>query len=259
MQRRNDSVRLVNGTSLCSGRLEVKTTQSTQRWSSVCEADFDQQDAEVVCRELGCGAPSVLQGVLYGEVEASMRTKEFHCGGHESSLMDCKSSGSDGNTCSSGKAVGLTCSEPVRLVGGLSRCTGSLEVKHQGDWRPVIVSGWTMKVAAVACRELGCPSPVSVERRKEYSVRSVWMISSDCVQSGSTLRECAESDSYSSILYIICSARGKIINSCAVMSLQASRGQQTDIQESIELHDYNLGVAAVEGEPTEEEGAQGAE
>ena len=88
----------------------MKTNQSTQRWSSVCEDYFDQQDAEVVCRELGCGAPSVLQGVLYGEVETPMRTKEFQCGGHESALLDCRSSGSDRNTCSPGKAVGLTCS-----------------------------------------------------------------------------------------------------------------------------------------------------
>ncbi|XP_034721995.1 scavenger receptor cysteine-rich type 1 protein M130-like, partial [Etheostoma cragini] len=122
-----DSVRLVNGTSLCSGRLEVKTNQSTQTWSSVCEQDFDQQDAEVVCRELGCGAPSVLQGALYGDVEPPMRTKEFQCGGHESALLDCRSSGSDRTTCSPGKAVGLTCSEPVRLVGGASRCAGTLE------------------------------------------------------------------------------------------------------------------------------------
>ncbi|XP_049909708.1 uncharacterized protein LOC126395948 [Epinephelus moara] len=47
------------------------------------------------------------------------------------------SSGSDRNTCSPGKAVGLTCSESddVRLVRGDSRCAGTLEVK-QGDWRP---------------------------------------------------------------------------------------------------------------------------
>ena len=103
----SDSVRLVNGTSLCSGRLEVKSEQS---WSSVCEDDFDQQDAEVVCRELGCGAPSVLQGALYGEVEAPMWTKEFQCGGHESALLDCRRSDSARSTCSPGKAVGLTCS-----------------------------------------------------------------------------------------------------------------------------------------------------
>ncbi|XP_053197853.1 scavenger receptor cysteine-rich type 1 protein M130-like [Scomber japonicus] len=128
----SDSVRLVNGTSLCSGRLEVKSEQS---WSSVCEADFDQQDAEVVCRELGCEAPSVLQGALYREVEAPMWTKEFQCGGNESALLDCRRSDSARRTCSPGKAVGLTCSDPVRLVGGASRCAGTLEVK-QGEWTP---------------------------------------------------------------------------------------------------------------------------
>ncbi|XP_054470214.1 scavenger receptor cysteine-rich type 1 protein M130-like [Anoplopoma fimbria] len=198
----SDSVRMVDGTSLCSGRLEVK---SNQRWSSVCEDDFDQQDAEVVCRELGCGAPSVLQGALYGEVEAPMWTKEFQCGGHESALLDCRSSGSDRNTCSPGKAVGLTCSEPVRLVGGDSRCAGTLEVKHQGDWRPVYGSDWTLKEASVACRDLDCGSAVSVGERKESSQRSVWRIYSDCVHSGSALRECSTSGSSSSILDLTCS------------------------------------------------------
>ncbi|XP_035860343.1 scavenger receptor cysteine-rich type 1 protein M130-like [Sander lucioperca] len=200
----SDSVRLVNGTSLCSGRLEVKTNQSTQRWSSVCEDDFDQQDAEVVCSELGCGAPSVLQGALYGEVEAPMRTKDFQCGGNESALLDCRSSGSDRNTCSPGKAVRLTCSEPVRLVGGASRCARTLEVK-QREWRPVsYYSDWSLKIAAAACRESDCGFAVSVERKKT-TYRSVWWITSDCVQSESALRECATSWSYSYILNLTCS------------------------------------------------------
>ncbi|KAL4005192.1 hypothetical protein ACER0C_004905 [Sarotherodon galilaeus] len=143
----SDSVRLLNGSSLCSGRLEVKSNQS---WSSVCEADFDQQDAEVVCRELACGPPSVLQGALYGEVEAPVWSKEFQCGGHESALLDCRSSGSARNSCSPGKAVGLTCSEPddVRLWGGANHCAGTLELKL-GEWRPVEATEWTLGTAAV--------------------------------------------------------------------------------------------------------------
>ncbi|XP_045890994.1 scavenger receptor cysteine-rich type 1 protein M130-like [Micropterus dolomieu] len=211
----SDSVRLLDGTSLCSGRLEVK---SNQRWSSVCEADFDQQDAEVVCRELGCGAPTVLQGVLYGEVEAPMWTKEFQCGGHESALLDCRSSGSARNTCSPGKAVGLTCSEPVRLVGGASRCAGTLELKHQGDWRPVGYSGWTLKTAAVACRELDCGSAVSVGQKEESSDRPVWRIRSDCVLSGSALRECVESGSSSSILNFTCSDSVRLLDGTSLCS-----------------------------------------
>ncbi|XP_034006784.1 scavenger receptor cysteine-rich type 1 protein M130-like, partial [Trematomus bernacchii] len=206
----SDSVRLLGGTGLCSGRLEVNSDQSNQSnpsWSSVCEADFDQQDAQVVCRQLGCGAPSVLQGALYGEGEAPMGTKEFQCGGHESALLDC-SSASERNTCPPGTAVSLTCSEPggVKLEGGESRCAGDLEVEHLGEWRPVdgSYSLWTLKAAEVACRELDCGSAVSVQR-EESSKRSVWRIRSDCVESGSALRECAASASSSHFLNLTCS------------------------------------------------------
>ncbi len=33
-----------------------------QSWMSVCDAVFDRQDAEVVCRELDCGAPVQVLG-----------------------------------------------------------------------------------------------------------------------------------------------------------------------------------------------------
>uniref|UniRef100_A0A669EVN5 SRCR domain-containing protein n=1 Tax=Oreochromis niloticus TaxID=8128 RepID=A0A669EVN5_ORENI len=199
-----DSVRLLKGSSLCSGRLQVK---SNQRWSSVCEDDFDLQDAEVVCRELGCGPPSHLQGALYGEVEAPVWSREFQCGGHESALLDCRSSGSVRSSCSPGKAAGLTCSEPVRLVGGASRCAGTLEVK-QGLWRSVEASGWTLKDAAVACRELDCGSAVLTGSRNASWDGPTWKIKPACVKSGSTLRECATSSQSPTVLELICSGKG---------------------------------------------------
>ncbi|XP_034004620.1 CD5 antigen-like [Trematomus bernacchii] len=228
----SDSVRLLGGTGLCSGRLEVNSDQSTQSnpsWSSVCEADFDQQDAQVVCRQLGCGAPSVLQGALYGEGEAPMWTKEFQCGGHESALLDC-SSASERNTCSPSRAVSLTCSEPggVQLVGGESRCAGTLEVKHDGEWRPVggYLSPWTLKEAGVVCRELDCGSAVSVGRREGSSRRSVWKINSDCAQSGSALRECAASDSSDYFLNLTCSDKLFLPNISVSSSLYGVSGAQ---------------------------------
>uniref|UniRef100_A0A671X0S2 Uncharacterized protein n=1 Tax=Sparus aurata TaxID=8175 RepID=A0A671X0S2_SPAAU len=268
----SDSVRLVNGTSLCSGRLEVKSDQSNQSnqwWSLVCEADFDQRDAEVVCRELGCGAPSVLWGALYGEVKALMLTKEFQCEGNESALLDCRSSGSDRNTCSPGKAVGLTCSERVRLVGGSSRCAGALEVK-QGDWRPVYDSNWTLTSAAVVCRELHCGSVVSTGLRNESTLKSAWEIRPDCVQSGSALRECVSPMWSSFFLEVTCS--GPTVSYIGLVRLvvlslgllllitlvcvthQTTRGQKPDPQEPMELDDYNLGVHRAE-----EEGGEAAE
>ncbi|XP_042273736.1 scavenger receptor cysteine-rich type 1 protein M130-like isoform X1 [Thunnus maccoyii] len=211
----SDPVRLVIGTSLCSGRLEVKSEQS---WFSVCEADFDQQDAKVVCRELGCGTPSVLQGVLYEEVEAPMWTKEFQCRGHESSLLNCGRSDSARSTCSSGKAVGLTCSEPVRLVGGASSCAGTLEVKKV-EWRPVSEFFWTLKRAAVVCRALNCGSAVSTGERKEPSGISKWLIPPECVESASGLSDCASSSSFpSSILEITCSESVRLVSGTSLCS-----------------------------------------
>ncbi|XP_044059867.1 scavenger receptor cysteine-rich type 1 protein M130-like isoform X2 [Siniperca chuatsi] len=211
----SESVRLVNGINLCSGRLEVK---SNQMWSSVCDADFDQQDAEVVCRELGCGAPSVFKGGLYGQVEAPVWMRKFQCEGNESALLDCGSSGSARNTCSPGKAVGLTCSDTddVRLVGGASRCTGILEYKHHGDWKAVDNLGfdWDLRATAVICRWLDCGSCTSTRKKTDSLERSVWWINTSCVQSNTTVKECvtAREKSSSSSLEIACSESVRLVN-----------------------------------------------
>ncbi|XP_045070187.1 CD5 antigen-like [Coregonus clupeaformis] len=181
----SESVQLVEGAGLCSGRLEVKSSQS---WASVCEADFDQQDAEVVCGELGCGAPAALQGGLYGEGEGQTWDKEFQCKGNESLLLDCHTSDRKNNTCLPSNAVGLTCSEPddVRLVGGGSRCAGGLERYDQGEWRTVGANdGNKEAVAAVVCRQLGCGSTVSV-----LPGNTTEWIRVDCSGSEPSLRKC---------------------------------------------------------------------
>uniref|UniRef100_A0A3B5QAW5 SRCR domain-containing protein n=1 Tax=Xiphophorus maculatus TaxID=8083 RepID=A0A3B5QAW5_XIPMA len=206
-----DNFRLVQGTNRCSGRLEVKTNQS---WSSVCEKDFDLQDAEVVCREISCGPPSVHQGSLYGEAEAPVGSREFLCEGSESALLNCSSRKSSGrNSCSPGQAVGLTCSDNIRLVGEASRCAGKLEMIHHEEWRPVAVWShyWDMNSAAAVCAKLDCGSAVSARNSKEASERPVWRIWSDCLDSGSTLKNCLPDDENNDQSYeFICSGNSEL-------------------------------------------------
>uniref|UniRef100_A0A8C7Y501 SRCR domain-containing protein n=1 Tax=Oryzias sinensis TaxID=183150 RepID=A0A8C7Y501_9TELE len=185
----SDSVRLENGSSGCSGRLEVKSNNS---WSSVCEDDFDLLDAEVVCRELGCGAPSVVQGALYGEAEAPILTREFFCEGHESASLDCGSSWRKTKACPPYKAVGITCSggggaTALKLVGDISHCAGTLEVFYGGEWGPVAASNWNWDSVSAVCAQLGCGSAMSSRSKDNFLNRSVWWIQPPC---GLSLEDC---------------------------------------------------------------------
>ncbi|KAJ0037124.1 hypothetical protein NL108_017455 [Boleophthalmus pectinirostris] len=180
-----DSVRLVSGSGLCSGSVQIWDGS----WTGVCDGDLDQRGAEVLCRELDCGAPSLLQGAL------SPLGQTFHCEGHESALMDCPRSNS--STCSSGATVNLTCSA-FRLVGGASRCAGTVEVKHEREWRRVDPLGrWDQEDTAVVCRDLDCGSAVYGEKRDGFPQSDVWRVRSDCVKE-SSVRECVSYSSSSS-------------------------------------------------------------
>ncbi|KAK3517664.1 hypothetical protein QTP70_015163 [Hemibagrus guttatus] len=103
------TLRLTAGPHQCSGRVEVFHGGS---WSTVCDADFDQQDAEVVCRELDCGIPvKVLGSAAFGRGEGQVWTEELQCRGTESEISFCpKSSSLKHSNCSHDNDVGLICS-----------------------------------------------------------------------------------------------------------------------------------------------------
>ena len=84
--------------------------------------------------------------------------------------------------------------DEVRLVEEGSRCAGGVEVKHQAEWRRLETvescSTWTMKTAAVFCRQLECGSAVSTTWFPDIEDRPTARFSSQCAGSESTLREC---------------------------------------------------------------------
>ncbi len=80
-------------------------------WMSVCDAVFDQQDAEVVCRELDCGAPvQVLGAAAFDKGDAQMWTQEIQCRGDESYISFCPTSTSFKHNCTPENYIGLLCS-----------------------------------------------------------------------------------------------------------------------------------------------------
>uniref|UniRef100_A0A3B4DWN1 SRCR domain-containing protein n=1 Tax=Pygocentrus nattereri TaxID=42514 RepID=A0A3B4DWN1_PYGNA len=182
-------VRLVGG-SCCSGRVEVFHGET---WSTVCDADFDQQDAEVVCRELGCGLPvEVLRAAAFGRGEGQVWSENLQCRGNESQIYFCPISSSLKHNCSHDSDVGLVCADSVRLVNGSSRCAGRVEVLHRGQWGTVCDNGWDMRDAAVVCRELRCGEAVDALSDAHFGPGSgpIWMDGVDCRGSESTLKHC---------------------------------------------------------------------
>uniref|UniRef100_A0A8U8B9Z5 Uncharacterized protein n=1 Tax=Geospiza parvula TaxID=87175 RepID=A0A8U8B9Z5_GEOPR len=80
-------LRLANGNGSCRGRVEVRLGGT---WGTVCDDDWDFPDAQVVCRQLGCGtalAATVLGSFGYGS--GPVLLDNVGCGGGEARLADC--------------------------------------------------------------------------------------------------------------------------------------------------------------------------
>lgn len=81
----------------------------------------------------------------------------------------------------------------LRLVGGGSRCAGTVEVEIQKRVGKVCSnSGWYMENANIVCRHLGCGSAL----KKSYQVYSkpkatnTWLIINSCVGNETSLWDC---------------------------------------------------------------------
>ncbi|XP_036431272.1 scavenger receptor cysteine-rich type 1 protein M130-like [Colossoma macropomum] len=152
--------RLTDSFHLCSGRVEVLHGET---WSTAGDADFDQQDAEVVCRELGCGLPvEVLGAAAFGRGEGQVWSKELQCRGNEFQISFCPTSPS--HNCTHDSDVGLVCAghTQARLANGSDSCSGRVELQYLNEWGTVCDVSWDMRAASVLCGQLKCGSAVAV-------------------------------------------------------------------------------------------------
>lgn len=80
-------LRLVGGYSRCSGRVEVL---HNQQWGTVCNNMWDLMDAEVVCRQVGCGTPLAARfGEPVEKEPGPVWLDEVKCTGTEAALSGC--------------------------------------------------------------------------------------------------------------------------------------------------------------------------
>ncbi|XP_077717964.1 T-cell differentiation antigen CD6 isoform X4 [Canis aureus] len=160
-------VRLVNGSSRCSGLVEVWFRLS---WGPACRALWDSRASEAVCRALGCGgaaestqptSPSLELPPGPGAGNASEALNAtlalapaVLCRGAEWRLCYVEERACDSN----GSPAEVTCAEnrAVRLTGGSGPCAGRVEMLEHRQWGSVCDDSWDLEDSHVVCRQLNC-------------------------------------------------------------------------------------------------------
>ncbi|XP_061166784.1 scavenger receptor cysteine-rich type 1 protein M130-like [Saccostrea echinata] len=151
-------VRLVNGNTTNMGRVEVVTEGI---WSTVCDGNWDDNDATVVCKQLGLGNSGIaMKNAAFGKGVGPIHVDKFACKGDENDLLKCSFTRS---SCDHSDDAGVVCvnqSNIIRLRDGTDRTNGRLEIKldESGSWGRVCSQRFGESDARVACRQLGLPT-----------------------------------------------------------------------------------------------------
>ncbi|XP_075010554.1 neurotrypsin-like isoform X2 [Calonectris borealis] len=191
-------LRLVGGKETFEGRVEV---YHDGKWGTICDDQWDDRDAEVVCRQLGLsGNPKALSWAHYGQGSGPILLDEVECSGNELSLDQCKKSDWGQQNCDHIEDAGVSCDPftegTVRLAGGRSPSEGRVEVYYNGDWGTVCDDGWTDLGAQVVCRQLGFSGPATLASEGDYAAGQGFILLDDvaCLGTELSLLDCPHSN-----------------------------------------------------------------
>ncbi|KAL1278236.1 hypothetical protein QQF64_024909, partial [Cirrhinus molitorella] len=187
------NIRLISGSDSCCGRVEIRYNG---QWGTVCDDNWDMNDAAVVCRQLQCGsAISAPHGAAFGQGSGSIWLDNVECSGSEGALSQCSHTEPGKHNCNHGKDAGVVCSGDynIRLVNGKNDCSGRVEILYNSQWGTVCDDNWDIKDAAVVCRQLGCGRAVSAHGGAHFGQGrgQIWLDDVRCSGSESLLTQCS--------------------------------------------------------------------
>ncbi|CAI8037193.1 Scavenger receptor cysteine-rich domain superfamily protein [Geodia barretti] len=146
---------LVDGSGPHEGTVQVCVSGS---WGTVCDDDWGNSDAAVVCRQLGYSTTgaTALSSAHFGTGSGSILMDDVACTGTETRLSSCSHSSS--NNCDHNEDASVRCrcaNGQVSLVGGTGPHEGRVQVCINGIWGTVCDDSWSTNDAIVLCRQLG--------------------------------------------------------------------------------------------------------
>jgi len=144
-------IRLVGGPIAQNGRLEVRYNGT---WGTVCQDDFNNEAARVICYMLGYRDVGYVIGNHYGVGSGRIWLDDVRCNGTEKSIADCQHSAWGGHNCRHDEDVSISCIK-VRLIGSNDLQEGLLQVLYDRRWGAVCDDYFNSKAAGVVCYMLG--------------------------------------------------------------------------------------------------------
>ncbi|XP_077986428.1 scavenger receptor cysteine-rich domain-containing protein DMBT1-like isoform X2 [Glandiceps talaboti] len=192
----DSDIRLVNGDNAEEGRVEI---YYNGEWGTICDDNFDVNDAAVVCRKLGYGEfITVRDSSYFGEGTGRVWLDDLGCDGTESSLSNCAHRGWGNHDCYHGEDVGVSCSDTetqandVRLVNGDNVKAGRVEIYYNGEWGTICDDNFDVNDAVVVCRQLGYGELATVHSNAYFGEGNgtIWLDNLNCVGKESGLSRC---------------------------------------------------------------------
>ncbi|XP_038599253.1 scavenger receptor cysteine-rich domain-containing protein SCART1-like [Tachyglossus aculeatus] len=189
-----EALRLQGGQSRCDGRVEIFLRGA---WGRIVAEAWGLAEAGVVCRQLRCGEARraySLDPTARGPEATPVGLSTVTCAGNETRLTQCQVSTPPLPPAGTAWDVGVICSESegLRLAGGPGRCSGRVEVLHDGRWGTVCNDSWDLADAQVVCRQLSCGVALGAPASAGHGARTgpIWLDELGCTGNESRLWQC---------------------------------------------------------------------